>query len=153
MLLVISWGILKGLVVEGCIVVLIWNMVGYSKIDWVSDRCSTSSYCVFVGSNLMTWKSKKQNNAIDQSSVKVEYTFMAHAACELMCVQSFLREMDIVRNKQMMMHCVNHCSKKRFKRPINRPLKCFRSETEQNLKKAIGLLNQVINSLKQWLSV
>jgi len=41
------------------------------------------------------------------------------------------------------------CSKKRFKRPINRPLKCFRPETEQNLKKAVGLLGQAINSLKQ----
>jgi len=39
--------------------------------------------------------------------------------------------------------------KKRFKRPINRPLKYFRPETEQNLKKTVGLLGQAINSLKR----
>ena len=40
------------------------------------------------------------------------------------------------------------CSKKGFKRPINRPLKYFRPKIEKNLKKAVGLLGQAVNSLK-----
>jgi hypothetical protein len=36
---------------------------GYTVIDWVEnirDRRSTSSYFMFVGKNLVTWKSKKE---------------------------------------------------------------------------------------------
>ena len=39
------------------------EIVGYSDADWAScpyDRHSTSGYCIFVGGNMVSWKSKKQ---------------------------------------------------------------------------------------------
>jgi hypothetical protein len=39
------------------------NVVGFSDADWagICDRKSTTGFCTFVGKNLVTWKSKKQN--------------------------------------------------------------------------------------------
>jgi len=40
------------------------NIIGYTDADWardLTDKKSTSGYFTFVGGNLVTWKSKKQN--------------------------------------------------------------------------------------------
>jgi hypothetical protein len=38
------------------------NITGYTDFDWVGnalDRRSTTEYCMFIGGNLVSWKSKK----------------------------------------------------------------------------------------------
>ncbi|PKA56139.1 putative mitochondrial protein [Apostasia shenzhenica] len=52
----------------------------------VNDRKSTSGYCIFVGGNLVTWKSKKQN-VVARSSAESEYRAMAHSACEIFWIK------------------------------------------------------------------
>ncbi|RVW25031.1 Retrovirus-related Pol polyprotein from transposon TNT 1-94 [Vitis vinifera] len=52
----------------------------YTDADWVGsivDRRSTSGYCSFVGGNLVTWRSKKQN-VVARSSAKAEFRAVAH---------------------------------------------------------------------------
>ena len=62
--------------------------------DWAGskeDMRSTSAYCVFVGGNLVSWKSKKQS-VVSRSSAESEYRVMAQSVCEIMWIHQLLME-------------------------------------------------------------
>ncbi|RDX62311.1 putative mitochondrial protein, partial [Mucuna pruriens] len=51
------------------------SMKIYTDVDYagpVVDRRSTFKYCMFMGGNLVTWRSKKQN-VVARSSAEVEF--------------------------------------------------------------------------------
>lgn len=61
------------------------NLIGYVHADWAGnplDRKSTSGFCMFVGENPVTWKSKKQT-VVARSSAEAEYRAMAAATSEI----------------------------------------------------------------------
>jgi hypothetical protein len=56
----------------------------YTDANWTSsiiDRWSTSSYCTFVGGNLVTWQSKKQY-VVARSSAEAKFRAIAQRVCE-----------------------------------------------------------------------
>ncbi|GJR59059.1 ribonuclease H-like domain-containing protein [Tanacetum coccineum] len=55
------------------------QLIAYSDADWaccLATRRSTSGYCVFLGDNLLTWSSKRQDT-LSRSSVEAEYRGVA----------------------------------------------------------------------------
>ena len=70
------------------------------------DRKSTLGYCTYVGGNLVTWRSKKQN-VVSKSNAEVEYRFMSQTTCEMMWLKSLLIEFGFSMDALMAMHCDN----------------------------------------------
>lgn len=88
------------------------NIMGYSDSDWAGnalDRSSTTEYCMFVGGNLVSWKSKKQN-VVARSSAEVEYRAMASAACELVWLKHLLTDLGYPCSIPMTLYCDNQAA-------------------------------------------
>ncbi|XP_058742208.1 uncharacterized mitochondrial protein AtMg00810-like [Vicia villosa] len=73
------------------------TLLAYSDADWAGcpdTRRSVSGWCMFLGSALISWKSKKQAR-VSKSSTESEYRAMSTACSEIIWLRGLLAELGI----------------------------------------------------------
>ena len=81
----------------------------FSDAPWAgskADRRSTSSYCVFVIDNLVSWKSKKQN-VVSRLNVESKYRSIAQSVCEIIWIYQLLIQVGLKASVPAKLQCDN----------------------------------------------
>ncbi|XP_020676504.1 uncharacterized protein LOC110095338 [Dendrobium catenatum] len=81
----------------------------FFDVDWASDiitRRSTTGYCSFLGSTLISWSVKKQH-IVACSSTEAEYRAIAVATADILWLCRLLTEFNVSPSASTIFHCDN----------------------------------------------
>ncbi|CAJ2661762.1 unnamed protein product [Trifolium pratense] len=95
------------------------TLVGYCDADWAGsadDRKNTSGACFFLGSNLVSWFSKKQNS-VSLSAAEAEYIAAGSSCSQLLWMRQMLKEYSVEQDV-MTLYCDNLSAINISKNPI-----------------------------------
>ena len=84
------------------------NLIGYSDVDYGGckiDKKSISDICQFLGSNLISWHSKKQSS-VALSTAEVEYVAVESYCAQMLWIKQQLEDYGMSQNK-ILIKCDN----------------------------------------------
>ncbi|KAK4347055.1 hypothetical protein RND71_033394 [Anisodus tanguticus] len=84
-------------------------LVSYTNVDWggcPDTSRSTSSYCVFLGDNLILWSAKRLAT-ISHSSAEAEYRGVMNVVAEICWLRNLLLELHCPLRKASIVYCDN----------------------------------------------
>jgi len=85
------------------------QLKAFSDSDWafcvVTQRTSTC-YCIYLGSSLISWKTKKQS-IVSRSLSEAEYRALATTACEIQWLTFLLQDLQINIQRSVNLFCDN----------------------------------------------
>ncbi|CAA7015607.1 unnamed protein product [Microthlaspi erraticum] len=84
-------------------------LIGFADADWGTckeTRRSVTGFCVYLGTSLISWKSKKQS-VVSRNSTEAEYRSLAQATCEMIWLQQLLRDLHITVTSPAKLFCDN----------------------------------------------
>ena len=93
------------------------GLAGYSDADWagnVDDRKSTTEGCFYLGNNLVSLYSKKQNS-ISLSTAEAEYIAIGSCCTQLLWMKQMLADYGIVQDT-LVVYCDNTSAINIFKK-------------------------------------
>ena len=117
-------------------------LVGYSDTDWtgnVDDIKSTSGGCFYVGNNLVSWMSKKQNS-ISLSTTEAGYIVVGSCCIRLLWMQKLLHNYGICQ-EHLTIYCDNTNAINISKNPV-----------QHSRTKHLEIRNHFIRELVRWYS-
>ncbi|CAH9086626.1 unnamed protein product [Cuscuta epithymum] len=85
------------------------TLTAFSDSDWggIHDGGkSTTAYVLYLGSNIISWKSAKQKT-VARSSTEAEYRAIAHASAEILWLRNLLSELGVHLSTTPTLFCDN----------------------------------------------
>ncbi|XP_020698616.2 uncharacterized protein LOC110111194 [Dendrobium catenatum] len=85
------------------------ELSAFSDSDWAGDpvdRKSTSGYCTFLGTSLISWQVKKQKT-VARSSTEAEYRALATATTNIIWLRRLLEEFQLDLSQPTQLFCDN----------------------------------------------
>ncbi|GJR57150.1 retrovirus-related pol polyprotein from transposon RE1 [Tanacetum coccineum] len=89
-----------------------FQLKAYCDSDWdncLNTRRSVTGFCIFLGSSLISWQSKKQT-VVSRSSTEAEYRALADCTCEITWLLSLMKDLQIITSTPVPIYCDNQSS-------------------------------------------
>jgi hypothetical protein len=84
-----------------------FKIIAYADSDWAADRetgRSVYGYAVYVGGNLVSWKSKKSQTQVATSSTIAEVEALYHAVTECEWIMGLLLSIGVISDKSFIIY-------------------------------------------------